>query len=445
MSENNRVIWSEGMFLRPQHFQQHDRHIESLVRGRCGLGHAYDWGIATLKVDLRLLAMGKFALAQCSGIFPDGTPFNLPDDDGLPVPIDIPVDVQNSTIYLSLPARLQGSIEVDSNEKPNNLARYHAAETDVKDHNTNSNETSAVMIGQLNTSLMLDKQERSGHICIGVARIIESRTDKQVILDEEFIPPLLDSHANPRMTGYMKEICGLLHTRGEALAGRASEAGRGGVAEISDFLLLQVVNRLEPLFEHLQSSAGMHPEIFYRIALQVAGELSTFSKPKKRPVSFPVYKHEDLQATFSYVVEEIRDCLSRVLEQNAIPIPLTPPKYGTRAAKVPDYNLFKDAFFVLAVKAQIPIEQIRSQFPSQVKIGPVEQIQQLVRSALPGITVHALPVAPRQIPYHAGFSYFELNKQGDLWQQMHTSGGFAIHIAGEFPGLELEFWAIRNG
>jgi type VI secretion system protein ImpJ len=301
------------------------------------------------------------------------------------------------------------------------------------------------MIGQLNTSLMLDKQERSGHICIGVARIIESRTDKQVILDEEFIPPLLDSHANPRMTGYMKEICGLLHTRGEALAGRASEAGRGGVAEISDFLLLQVVNRLEPLFEHLQSSAGMHPENFYRIALQVAGELSTFSKPKKRPVSFPVYKHEDLQATFSYVVEEIRDCLSRVLEQNAIPIPLTPPKYGTRAAKVPDYNLFKDAFFVLAVKAQIPIEQIRSQFPSQVKIGPVEQIQQLVRSALPGITVHALPVAPRQIPYHAGFSYFELNKQGDLWQQMHTSGGFAIHIAGEFPGLELEFWAIRNG
>jgi type VI secretion system protein ImpJ len=124
---------------------------------------------------------------------------------------------------------------------------------------------------------------------------------------------------------------------------------------------------------------------------------------------------------------------------------LTPPKYGTRAAKIPDYNLLKDAFFVLAVKAQVPVEQLRSQFPTQVKIGPVEQIQQLVRSALPGITVHALPVAPRQIPYHAGFSYFELNKQGELWQQMQKSGGFAIHIAGEFPGLELEFWAIKNG
>jgi len=134
-----------------------------------------------------------------------------------------------------------------------------------------------------------------------------------------------------------------------------------------------------------------------------------------------------------------------VLEQNAIPLPLTPPKYGTRAAKIPDQNLLKDAFFVLAVNAQVSSEQLRSRFPGQVKIGPVEQIQQLVRSALPGITVNSLPVAPRQIPYHAGFSYFELNKQGELWQKMYKSGGFAIHIAGDFPGLELEFWAIKNG
>jgi type VI secretion system protein ImpJ len=445
MSENNKVIWSQGMFLRPQHFQQHDRYIEALVRGRCGTGKAHDWGVVRLRIDQRQLSMGKFALAECSGIFPDGTPFNLPADDELPQPIDIPVDVQNSIIYLSLPARLEGSIEVDSAEKPNNLARYHALETEVRDHNTNSNEVSEVMIGRLHTSLMLERQERAGHICIGVARVIESRADKNVMLDEEFIPPSLDCHANPKISGFIKELCGLLHTRGEALAGRASEAGRGGVAEISDFLLLQVVNRLEPLFEHLQNLPGMHPEEFYRIALQVAGELSTFSKPKKRPVSFPVYKHDNLQLTFSYVIEEIRNCLSLVLEQNAIPIPLTPPKYGTRAAKIPDYNLLKDAFFVLAVNAQVPVEMLRSQFPTQVKIGPVEQIQQLVRSALPGITVHPLPVAPRQIPYHAGFSYFELNKQSELWQQMHKSGGFAIHIAGEFPALELEFWAIKNG
>ena len=445
MAENNRVIWSEGMFLRPQHFQQHDRYLESLIKGHTIGMQAYHWGITKLKVDRRLLAMGQFALSECAGVFQDGVPFDLPEHDTLPTPIDIPEEMQNCIVYLSLPARLEGSIEIDSDEKPNNLARYHAVEAEVKDHNTHSNEVSPVVIGNLQTRLMLEPQERAGYICIGVARIIESRSDKNILLDEEYLPPLINCLAMPRVKNYVKEICGLLHSRGVALAGRVSESGRGGTAEISDFLLLQVVNRLEPLFEHLQHLSTMHPVDFYRIAIQVAGELSTFTKQNKRPVSLPEYKHDDLQMTFSYVMEEIRDCLSMVLEQNAISLPLTPPKYGTRAAKIPDPNLLEDAFFVLAVNAQVSSEQLRSRFPGQVKIGPVEQIQQLVRSALPGITVNSLPVAPRQIPYHAGFSYFELNKQGELWQKMHKSGGFAIHIAGDFPGLELEFWAIKNG
>ena len=37
MSENNRIVWSEGLFLRPQHFQQQERHLESWIEGRTGL------------------------------------------------------------------------------------------------------------------------------------------------------------------------------------------------------------------------------------------------------------------------------------------------------------------------------------------------------------------------------------------------------------------------
>ena len=34
MSWYNKVIWSEGMFLRPAHFQQHNRYVENLVEMR---------------------------------------------------------------------------------------------------------------------------------------------------------------------------------------------------------------------------------------------------------------------------------------------------------------------------------------------------------------------------------------------------------------------------
>jgi type VI secretion system protein ImpJ len=92
----------------------------------------------------------------------------------------------------------------------------------------------------------------------------------------------------------------------------------------------------------------------------------------------------------------------------------------------------------------MPTEQLRRVFPNTVKIGAVEQIRELVNVALPGIAVRALPVAPRQIPFYAGAVYFELDRGSPHWQQMQTSGGFAIHVSGDYPNLKLELWAIRG-
>ncbi len=114
-------------------------------------------------------------------------------------------------------------------------------------------------------------------------------------------------------------------------------------------------------------------------------------------------------------------------------------------ARLPDVNLLDNAVFILAVKAQVSSEILRNNFPDQVKIGPFEEIQQLVASHLRGIPTEPLPVAPKEIPYRTGFTYFELNKHNEHWRKMHSSGGFAIWIGGDFPELNMEFWAIREG
>src|SRR3546814_12147251 len=92
----------------------------------------------------------------------------------------------------------------------------------------------------------------------------------------------------------------------------------------------------------------------------------------------------------------------------------------------------------------MPAEALRRNFPNHVKIGPVEQIRELVNVALPGITVRPLPVAPRQIPYHAGVTYFELDRSSQYWKQIDTSGGFGLHLAGDFTRAVMEFWASRG-
>ncbi|MNE97183.1 hypothetical protein D3C80_1954920 [compost metagenome] len=89
-------------------------------------------------------------------------------------------------------------------------------------------------------------------------------------------------------------------------------------------------------------------------------------------------------------------------------------------------------------------EDIRRRLPAQIKVGPVERISELVNVALPGIPVRSLPVLPRQLPYRSGTVYFEIDTTSPLWKQLETSGAIALHLAGEFPGLEMEMWALRE-
>ncbi len=445
MSGNNKVIWSEGMFLRPQHFQQQDRYLENFVNKRCLGLQPYSWGIYKFSMDFDLLKIGQLALTECKGLFPDGTPFNLPEDDDLPAPLTLPENLVNEVIYLALPLSLPDALEIEDPSNMGGLARFQLSESDIKDSTSFTDAKAPVQTGKLKTRLLLESDERAGYTCLGIARVIEVRADKNIVIDDQFIPATLNCAADARINGFLKELYGLLNTRSEAIAGRIATTGQGGVAEIADFMLLQMVNRYLPLFHHLADVEGLHPENVYRYCCQLMGELSTFFRVDKRPVNFPPYNHDDLQATFSPLMEELRQMLSKIYEQRAIQIPLKGPKYGTYAAKKPDANLVEKAVFVLAAAADTPPESLRREFPRQTIIAPVEEIRQYVNSLIPGIALHPLAVAPRQIPYHAGFTYFELDRRGDVWNKMAKSGGFAIHIGTNYPGLKLKFWAIKEG
>ena len=196
---------------------------------------------------------------------------------------------------------------------------------------------------------------------------------------------------------------------------------------------------------HLAASVGqLHPESLYRVLVSLAGELATFTESRRRPPVFPPYRHDDLYATFRPVMAALRQALSAVLEQTAVPIPLQERRFGIRVGPIMDRSLVTDATWVLAVKAQMPAETLRHNLPNQIKIGPVEQIRDLINVALPGIAINALPVAPRQLPFYAGTSYFELERSSVYWAALARSGGIAIAVAGDFPGLEIECWAIRG-
>ena len=444
MSLDSKVVWSEGMFLNPQHFQQQERYFERLVDGKCSAYGAYGWGMHEFEVDQQLLTLGKVSVVKGKGVFPDGTPFSFPDIDEAPPVFEVPENTHNSIVYLCVPVKRPGAVDVISQENTQGLARYYSYEQETRDVASESGDNISMDVGKLRFRLMLDSDDLSGYACIGLVRIAESRDDKNVLLDDNYIPTCLDCKKSPKLAGYLKEMIGLLHHRGEAIAGRLADTNRGGTAEVADYMMLQLINRIEPMSNHLANMNGLHPVELFAESVQMVGELSTFVSKNKRTPSFPNYLHDDLQASFTPVIATLRNSLSMVYEQTAVALTLVDKKYGIRVAEIADRSLIGSAMFVIAARADVPEDALRSHLPAQIKIGPVERIRQLVNAAMPGIAMKALPVAPRQIPFHSGYTYFQLDPQSDFWNELKHSGGFALHIGGDFPGLELEFWAIRQ-
>ncbi len=431
------------MFLRSQHFQQQDRWLEAFVRGRVASLRPHPWGLTQMTLDKDLLGTGRFAVAAASGVFEDGTPFALPGETEHPAPFDVPENTRGVLIHLALPIRQNGAVEIAAADGSAE-GRYRAQAFEAYDTHSASPQPAEVLIGRLKLRYLLDTDDRGGYLCIPLARIMEVSSDKRVALDESWMPPALVCHAVPPLAGLITEFAGMINQRGEALAARVNAPGARGVAEVADFMLLQAINRWQALLQHWADAANIHPETLYSAYVEMAAELATFTESNRRPNSYPGYRHEDLQRSFAPVIADLRRALSSVIDQNATSIALQERKHGVHVGALLDRNVLRASMFVLSVQADVPTEQLRRLFPAQVKIGAVEQIRELVNVALPGIAVRPMPVAPRQIPFYAGASYFELDRNSPHWQQMQTSGGFAIHISGDFPNLRMELWAIKG-
>jgi len=442
MTWTNRVVWQEGMFLRAQHFQQQDRWLETLVRARTAELRSHPWGITQMSIDRDLLSTGRFALTSATGVFEDGTPFAIPGETDHPAPLDLQESTRNAVVYLAAPVRQAGAIEIGTGDGMD--GRYMLRDFEAYDTHSASSQPAPLQVGRLRLRYLLETDERAGYHTIGLGRIVEVAADRRARLDDQWIPPALICTATVPLAGLITEFAGMLNQRGEALAARLTQPGARGVAEVADFLLLQSINRWQKLLAHWADAANVHPEDLYAVFIQMAGEFATFTEATRRPNAYPAYRHEDLQRSFAPVVADLRRSLSAVLEQTAIAIPLQERRYGVRVGAITDRSILRAASFVMIVQADMPTETLRRVFPAQVKIGAVEQIRDLVNVAIPGIAVRPLPVAPRQIPFYAGASYFELDRNSPHWQQMQSSGGFAIHVSGEFPNLRLELWAIRG-
>ena len=143
----------------------------------------FTYGRTRLESDSDMLALGKFAIRSAAGIFPDGTPFSIPDDVDHPAPIDLPETLKNAVIFLMLPARQPGAIETAPADRTETAARYAAAEHEAIDTNAGYQSTATVPVGKLRLRFAHAHENRAGFATLGLASVIEVRADRSVVVD----------------------------------------------------------------------------------------------------------------------------------------------------------------------------------------------------------------------------------------------------------------------
>lgn len=446
MAIKNKVVWQEGLFVQPQHFQQQQRYNDYVMESRLTGMTGFAWGFTELSINQHQLGQGKIVLDKATGCMPDGTVFSLPHQDVLPAPFQpTMLDSEESrTLYLALPVSHDAVNEIAGRRSTGQSnGRYRLNFADVRDLHTDEGDAVQLILGQLLPQIVSGADDLSAFTTLPLCRILDRGTDGSLSLDQSFIPTCQTIRASQVLNSYLEDIQGIIHSRTDDLAKRIGSPEQSGIADVAEFMMLQMLNRNRTRFLHRSRLNILHPETLYLDLVGLLGELTTFTSASRVPVEYDRYDHKDLTKTFSRLLHTVRRELAIVLRPRAQNLPLSKSE-GVYLATINDSQLLQEASFVLAVHAQTPHDQLMRQFVQQSKVSSPDKIRNMVSVQVPGIPLIPLSSAPRQLPFHANYIYFSLDKTSKSWSDVVNSNAIALHVSGSFPALDMQLWAVRG-
>ncbi|MCG9234851.1 type VI secretion system baseplate subunit TssK [Vibrio harveyi] len=429
------------MFLRPQHFQQSERAIEHEFKGLNRFQQPYNWGVYQVRINPNSLKEGVVEIEKLEAILPDMTLLELQNVNEVLPPLLVEKGTQNTLVKVVVASSsLKEKTIADVSEGV--VSRYVLNDLDVIDVQTGQDEE-RIQVASLNVALKVSNDNLSGFVELPILKIKEVTAEGAILLDEEYTPPHLNVLKDQAMLACLKNVTGMTKIRADVVSQRLVQ-GKAASASAVDFIMLQMLNRYETILRHLGQLEQVHPLEFVTLLRGYVGELSTFSSKNKRAPLLIDYEHSNLTSTISELNQVLSQYLSVVLDQTANKLPLEVRQLGIRVTPLPDKRLLESSQFVLAVKADTSTDEIRRLVPAQLKLGPAEQIRDLINNQINGINVAPLNVVPRQIPYQTGYVYFEVIKKGPFWVRLQESGGIALQLSGQFPNSDIELWSINQ-
>lgn len=443
----SKVVWSEGMYLSPQHFQAQSRYFEDCVHFATTSLWDAGYGYSSYQLDAEAIRNGTVALRQACGIFSDGLMFDMPESDALPEPRNLsasfPATAEALNISLAIPSRTPDGANCTLNgDSPSTNTRFIRLEDKFLD-DTSGRDEKMVGLGRKNIRLLLDAEASAQFVRLPLARVV--RAGSGFAYDESFVPPSLRLAASTALPRLVSRLVDILEEKSAALTPSSSGSRRfqAGLSsgQVAQFWMLHSINSsLAPLRHQLFTKRG-HPEETYAEMLRLAGALCTFGLAV-HPRALPVYNHDDLASCFEALDRHIREHLEIIAPSQAINIPLRPVDKYFYDGTIKDERCLARSRWILGMGSSIGEADIIRKTPQLVKVCSAKFVPELVRRALPGLVLTHLPVPPPAISARVDRQYFSISKSGPCWEHLVQSKQVGIYVPGEILAPELELTVI---
>ena len=74
------ILWHQGLFLQPHHFQQNDTYMQSLLTPHNQYHTPFFWGCSRIEIQEGSLSHRMMEIDTCELIFQDGTWIKFPEN-----------------------------------------------------------------------------------------------------------------------------------------------------------------------------------------------------------------------------------------------------------------------------------------------------------------------------------------------------------------------------
>jgi type VI secretion system protein ImpJ len=442
----SKVLWGEGLFLRPQHFQQQDRYHEARLNQTATALHPYAWGVRKTVIDHEALKTDLLRISELSLIFPDGEIYRAPEADTLPLQVrlgELAPTVQAITFYAALPSLKAHGDNCAGNGADQADARFGQHDRDTQDLFTRAADAPVTYLRKT-LRLVSELEALESFESFPLVRLRRVATGGFEV-DPSFTPPSLSIEGAPGMHMQLARLMEKLLAKVNALYGHLREPSknvieiRGG--DMSSFWLLHTASTGYAALSHYLNHRQLHPERLFGELLSLAGGLMTYSRSHKLE-DLPAYVHTDPGPAFARLDAIIRDLLDTVISSKYFSIALSNDKPSYHLGALDSGKINAQTALYLAVRADLPALQLVGLVPLRFKVGAPEDVDKFVLSAMPGVKLMHAPQVPAAVPVRPDTCYFVLEAKGVLYENMLKAQAISIYVPNGIGDLKLELIAV---